>query len=169
MPVNAYAFVGMYSHALDAAANVLAKGAAHAAAGGVGESELLGWRLIDDMQPLTFQLKVICDFARQWPARVAGLPVPEDVAADLDVAGYQAALADAKAYLASLAPEQFEGCDDRDVTHTLGTGMTVTLPAGRWLTHFATTNLYFHLSTAYDILRSRGVPLGKADLFAGGL
>ena len=47
--------------------------------------------------------------------------------------------------------------------------MEPTLPAGRWLTVFATINLYFHLSTAYDILRAKGVPLGKPDLFAAGL
>jgi len=47
--------------------------------------------------------------------------------------------------------------------------MKPTLPSGQWLTVFATTNLYFHLSTAYGILRAKGVPLGKVDLFATGL
>jgi hypothetical protein len=47
--------------------------------------------------------------------------------------------------------------------------MEPTLPAARWLTVFATTNLYFHLSTAYGILRSKGVQIGKADLFSTGL
>ena len=47
--------------------------------------------------------------------------------------------------------------------------MEPTLPAAQWLTVFATTNLYFHFSTAYGILRSKGVPIGKIDLFASGL
>ena len=51
----------------------------------------------------------------------------------------------------------------------LGTGMEPTLPSGQWLTGFATTNIYFHLSTVYGILRSKGVQIGKIDLFAGGL
>ncbi|HEY5105786.1 MAG TPA: DUF1993 domain-containing protein [Caulobacteraceae bacterium] len=169
MAVNAYAFVGMYSHALDTAAHLLTKGAEFAAANGVGGTELLDWRLIDDMQPLAFQLMVVCNFSRQWPARVAGLPVPPDVGADLDLAGFRDAIAAAKTYLATLKPEQFEDRDELALTHTIGTGMTLTLPAGRWLTIFATTNLYFHLSTAYDILRSKGVQIGKPDLFAGGL
>ena len=169
MTVNLYSFVGMYAHALDAAANILGKGAAFAAANQVDERELLGWRLIDDMQPLSFQLGTVCNFSRQWPARVAGLPAPDDVSETLDVAGFQAAIADAKAYLAALTPEQFAGRDELPLTYTLGTGMTPTLPGGRWLTVFATTNLYFHLATAYDILRSRGVQIGKVDLFAGGL
>ncbi|HEY5071244.1 MAG TPA: DUF1993 domain-containing protein [Caulobacteraceae bacterium] len=169
MAVNAYSFVRMFSHALDTAAHLLAKGAEYASANGVGESELLGWRLIEDMQPLSFQLMVVCNFSRQWPARVAGLPVPKEVSADLDLAGFRNAIAEAKAYLATLKPEQFEGRDELPLTHTLGTGITPTLPGGRWLTIFATTNLYFHLSTAYDILRARGVRIGKADLFAAGL
>ncbi len=169
MTMNPYVFVGMYSHSLDTAAHLLAKGAQYASANGVSETQMLGWRLIEDMQPLSFQLMVVCNFSRQWPARVAGLPVPEDVTADLDVEGFQSAIADAKAYLAGLKPEQFDGRDEIPLTHTLGTGMAPTLPGGRWLTIFVTTNLYFHLSTAYDILRARGVQIGKADLFAGGL
>ena len=43
------------------------------------------------------------------------------------------------------------------------------MPSGQWLTVFATTNIYFHMSTAYGILRSKGVPIGKVDIFAGGL
>jgi hypothetical protein len=169
MTVNAYSFVQMYDHALSSAANLLTKGAAHAAAAGVSETEMLNWRLIEDMHPLSFQLKVVCNFSRQWLARFLGLPVPKDVGADLTVAQFQAAIADAKAYLATLTPEQFEGRDEVPLTVALGNGMEPTLPAGRWLTIFATTNLYFHLSTTYDILRAKGVQIGKPDLFAAGL
>ena len=170
MPVNAYSFVGMYAHALDAAAHLLIKGAEHAAANGVSDTDMLDWRLIEDMQPLRFQIMVVCNFSRQWPARVAGLPVPEGVSAELDLAGFKAAVADAKAYLAALRPDEFEGRDEAPLTIPIGDGdMKPTLAAGRWLTIFATTNIYFHLSTAYDILRARGVPIGKMDLFAAGL
>jgi len=169
MAVSLFTFVDLYDRVLASAAHILGKGVDHAKAIGVSETEMLGWRLIDDMQPLAFQLMVVCNFSQQWPARVAGLPVPEDVSADLDVAGFRAAIAASKAFLAALTPEQFAGRDDVPLTWTMGTGMTPTLPSGQWLTVFATTNLYFHLSTAYGILRSRGVPIGKADLFAGGL
>jgi hypothetical protein len=121
------------------------------------------------MAPLSFQLMVVCNFTRLWPARVAGLPLPAEVTADRDVAGFQAAIADAKAYLAALKPEQFAGRDEVPLTVTIGNGMEPTLPSAQWLTVFATTNIYFHLSTAYGILRSKGVQIGKIDLFAGGL
>ena len=68
-----------------------------------------------------------------------------------------------------LRAEQFEGRDAIPLTFAIGPGMEPTMEAGRWLTIFATTNLYFHLSTAYGILRAKGVPLGKVDLFATGL
>ena len=169
MTISLFSFVGMYGRVLDTAAHLLTKGAEHAAAGGVSESDLLDWRLIEDMQPLRFQLTVVCNFPRQWLARAAGMPVPDDVAADLDVAGFKAAIAEAKAYLAAFTPAQFAGRDDEPLTVTIGNGMSPTLPAGQWISVFATTNIYFHLSTAYGILRSKGVQIGKVDLFAGGL
>jgi hypothetical protein len=169
MAINLFSFVGMYTRVLDTAAHLLTKGADHAAAIGASEADMLDWRLIEDMQPLRFQMAVVCNFPRQWLARAAGLPVPDDVAADLDLAGFKAALAEAKAYLAALTPEQFVGRDDEPLTVTIGGGMSPTLPAGQWVSVFATTNLYFHLSTAYGILRSKGVQIGKIDLFAGGL
>ena len=170
MTVNAYSFVGMYDHVLVGTEHILTKGAAYAASIGVSESEMLDWRLIEDMQPLRFQVMVVCNFTRQWPARMLELPLPEGVDVDLNLAGFIAAIAEAKAYLAALTPEQFEGRDEAPLTIPIGDGqLKPTLPAGRWLSIFATTNIYFHYATAYDILRANGVPIGKMDLFAGGL
>ena len=169
MAINLFSFVGMYSKALDTAAHLLGKGVEHAAATGASEPELLEWRLIDDMAPLAFQLMVVTNFTRLWPARAAGLPLPTEVAADLSVAQFRAAIADAKAYLSAMTPDQFAGRDEAPLTVSLGTSMEPTLPAGQWITGFATTNIFFHLSTAYAILRSRGVVIGKPDLFPRGL
>lgn len=169
MAINLFSFVGMYTRVVDTAGHLLTKGADHAASTGVSEADMLDWRLIGDMQPLRFQLMVVCNFTRQWLARAADLPVPADIGGDLDVKGFKAALAEAKAYLAALTPEQFAGRDDLPLTVTIGNGMSPTLPVGQWVSVFATTNIYFHLSTAYGILRSKGVQIGKPDLFAGGL
>ncbi len=169
MTVDLYTFVGLYRRALDTAAHLLAKGVDHAKAAGEPEEAFLDWRLIEDMQPLRFQIMVVCNFTRQWPARVAGLPLPEDVTDDLTVAGFQQVIDGAKAYLAGLTPAQFEGRDEVPLTVTIGGDMTPTMPAAQWLTVFSTTNLYFHLSIAYAILRARGVQIGKVDLFPSGL
>ena len=155
MSVNLYTFVDLYTRVLDVAAHVLGKGVEHARTRGVSEGEMLDWRLIDDMNPLRFQLMVVCNFTRQWPARVAGLPLPEPFSADLDLAGFEAAIAEAKRYLAGLTPEQFAGRDEIPLTVDIGV-MEPTHPAGRWLTVFSSTNVHFHLDMAYAILRARG-------------
>jgi hypothetical protein len=162
-------FVGLFARQLATLEHLLDKGAEHAKASGASADDMLDWRLIEDMQPLRFQAMVVCNFSRLWPARAAGLPLPAEIGVDLDLAGFKAAIADAKSYLAALTPEQFAGRDDVPLTVTIGTGMEPTLPAAQWLTVFAATNLYFHLSTAYGILRSKGVAIGKIDLFASGL
>ena len=168
MTVSLFTFVDLYSKGLTTLDGLLTKGAAFAATKGVSEGGMLNWRLIDDMNPLSFQVIVVTNFSKQWPARVAGLPVPENIPEDLDLAGCKAEIANAKALLAGLKPEQFEGRGTVPVTFNLGM-MEPTLPGETWLTGFSTTNFYFHLSMAYAILRSRGVPLGKPDMFAGGL
>ena len=168
MSVNLFTFVGLYSRGLTTLAHVLDKGAALAKTKGVSEADMLEWRLIDDMNPLRFQVRSVINFARSWPARAAGLEIPADIPADLDFAGLKAAIEEAKTLLAGLTEKQFEGRDEVPLTVNLGQ-MEATLPAGQWLTGFATTNFYFHLSIAYAILRQRGADLGKRDLFAGGL
>lgn len=169
MTIDFHSFAGLYARALDTASHLLARGAEHAAAVGVSEADMLDWRLIDDMAPLRFQIMVVCNFPQQWLARAVDLPVPADVTDALDVAGFKDALARSKAFVTALKPEQFAGRDDVPLTVTLGNGLAPTLPAGQWVSVFATTNLFFHLSTAFGILRARGTPIGKVDLFAGGL
>lgn len=171
MTVSLFTFVDLFSRVAGTADHLLDRGAPFAREqGGTGE-EALDWRLIDTMNPLRFQVMVVCNFAGRWPPRVAGLPEPDEIGDQLDVAGFKAALANTRAYLATLTPQQFEGIDDLPRTFPIGPdgGMKPTMPAGQWLTVFATTNLYFHLTTMYAILRAKGVDLGKPDLFASGL
>ena len=168
MKVDLFSFVGLYAKGLDTLANILTKGAEHAAATGVPESELLAWKLAEDMFPLRRQAQIVCMFAAQWPARAAGLEAPPALEGESTLADLHAAIGDAKAYLAALKPEQFEDRDDVPLTREIGE-LKPTLPIGQWVSGFATTNFYFHLSMAYAILRTKGVPLGKRDFFAGGL
>jgi hypothetical protein len=168
LAVNLYTFVGMYTRGLGTLAHLLAKGEAFAQEKGIAPDEILQWRLIEDMNPLSFQVRTVVNFARQWPARAIGAELPADVPETADLAGLKAAIAEAQTYLADLKPEAFEGRGDRSLTVNLGQA-EFTLSVDQWITGFATTNFYFHLSTAYDILRARGVQIGKRDLFAGGL
>lgn len=166
--VNLYTFINLFDRQVGTLDHLLTKGAEFAKSQGQSEEAFLDWRLIDDMNPFRFQAMVICNFVRLWPARVAGLPLPAEIEDSLDLAGFRAAVADAKAYLAALKPEQFAGRDDVPLEVTIGNGMSPTLPSAQWLTVFANTNVYFHLSMAYAILRAKGVQIGKFDVFAGG-
>ena len=163
-----FTFINLFDRQVGALDHLLTKGAEFCLAQGQPQDAFLDWRLIDDMNAFRFQAMVVCNFVRLWPARVAGLPLPEEISDDLDLAGFRAAVADAKAYLAALKPDQFAGRDDVPLTVTIGNGMSPTLPSGQWLTVFANTNIYFHLSMAYAILRMKGVQIGKVDVFAGG-
>jgi len=165
--VNLFTFINLFDRQVGTLDHLLTKGAEFAKSQGQSEEAFLDWRLIDDMNAFRFQAMVVLNFVRLWPARVAGLPLPAEIGQDLDLAGFRAAVADAKAYLAALKPEQFAGRDDVPLNVDIG-GMAPTLPSGQWLTVFATTNIYFHLSVAYSILRMKGVEIGKRDVFAGG-
>lgn len=167
--VSLFTFVDLFSKDLATLEHVLNKGAEFAAGQGVTADQMLEWRLVEDMHPLRFQANIVINFSKQWTARAAGLPVPESIADNLDMAGLKAEIANARAFLGGLTAEQFAGRDDVTMKVTLGNGFEPELSAAQWLTGFATTNIYFHMSMAYAILRARGAPVGKVDLFAGGL
>jgi hypothetical protein len=169
MTITMFSFVGLYDRTLGSLAHLLGKGADFSTEQGLDPEAILDWRLIDDMHPLRFQAEVVISFSRQWTARAAGLEAPERLPDNLDLAGLRTAIATAQAELAALTPDQFAGRDDEALTFQITDTMAPTLPAGQWLSVFATTNIYFHLSIAYAILRVKGVPIGKIDLFAGRL
>src|SRR3954469_13332373 len=102
MKVRLFSFVGLYSQGLETLANILTKGAEHAAATGAPESDLLSWRLAEDMFPLRRQAQIVCTFPLQWPARAAGLPIPPSLEGESTVSDLQAAIVNAKAFLSDL-------------------------------------------------------------------
>jgi hypothetical protein len=169
MPVTLHTYVDLYDRTLTALAHLLDKGEAFAAAHDIATDDMLDWRLIDDMHPLRFQAGVVINFTRSWTARVVGQEAPANIDPASDLAGLRAGITDARAHLAALTPADFEGRDDVPLTVKITDTIEPTFPAGHWLTVFASTNIYFHLSMVYAILRMKGVPIGKIDLFAGRL
>jgi hypothetical protein len=169
MTIGIFTFIDLFDRALATADHLLTKGVERAAELGIGEREMLAWRLIGDMHPLGFQLMVVCNFSVLWPARVAGLELPEAVTPDLDVVGFRKAIADSRAFLAGLSADQFAGRDDLPLTYQIMPDMAPTFSGGHWLSVFAMTNIQFHVTTAYGILRANGAKIGKPDMFARGL
>ena len=168
MAVTLFSFVEMYAKGLTTLQHILDKGRAHAAATGIDEREMLEWRLVEDMFPLWRQAQIVAVFGSRWPSRSAGLPEVDEPSGEMSFDQLFALIAKSRAALADLTPAQFEGKGSEPFTMDLGV-MKPNMPIEQWVTGFATTNFYFHLSIAYAILRQRGVPLGKPDLFAGGL
>ena len=151
--------VGAFSRTLGAFEGVLAKGRGHCEARGVSLEDILEARLIEDMLPLRFQ--IICVAHHSLGALLGveegGFGSPTLNGQDFD--DLQAMIAEAREGLLEYAPETVDGLAERPVR--LGNIRTFT--GERFLLSFSLPNFYFHAATAYDILRMRGVPIGKRD------
>jgi len=148
--------------ALGALAKVLEKGAAFAAARKIDEAVLLNARLAPDMFALTRQVQIASDTAKGCAARLAGLEVPSWPDTETSFAALQDRLTRTIDYLGGIAPEQIDGSESRPITLKFRTGEAHFDGIG-YLTGFVLPNVYFHCTTAYDILRHNGVELGKRD------
>jgi len=157
-----------WDKALGTADHLISKVKVLAEREGISEDEVLDWRLAPDMYPLRSQLQFVADLAWSWSTRAVGLEVPSASEVQGGTTELRELVASVRKCLTSMTIEQFEGRDGMEFTVNLGI-IEPTMPLGRWVLGFANTNILFHLSIAYAILRSRGVTVGKADLFAGGL
>ena len=144
---------------------VLAKAAAHAEARKIDPDALLKARLYPDMFPLVRQVQIAADFAKGAAGRLAGaeLPVYED--SEASFADLQARLDKTIAFVEGLQASAIEGSEDRDVT-LVRRGESQTFKGKAYLFEQALPNFWFHVTTAYAILRHNGVELGKKDFLA---
>jgi hypothetical protein len=151
---------------LNAITAVLDKAAAHAAAKKVDMAVVLGWRLAPDMFPLTRQVQIICDQAKNGSARLAGIEPPkfEDTETTLDQ--LKERIAKTLAFLKTLDKAAIDASSEREITFPLGTNKGQ-MKGADYLTHFVLPNFYFHLTTAYGLVRSCGVDIGKRDFIGG--
>jgi hypothetical protein len=141
---------------------ILEKGAAFAAAKKIDESVLLNARLYPDMLPMGRQIQIAADFAKGCCARLAGIEIPKYDDNEKTFADFQARIDKTLAFVASIKPEQIDGSEGRDINITIA-GNPVSFKGQPYLVHFAMPNFYFHLTTAYAILRHNGVEVGKGD------
>ncbi|MBV8048188.1 MAG: DUF1993 domain-containing protein [Paludibacterium sp.] len=162
------ASVPVFKHMLCSMSAILRKAAAHAEAKKIAPEALLNARLFPDMYPLTRQVQIATDQAKGCVSRLAGVEIPsyEDTETTFDE--LQARIAKTLAYLDGLSPAQFDGSESRDITLTVR-GEPMTFKGAHYLLQWVFPNFYFHLTTAYDILRHNGVEVGKRDFLAGGV
>lgn len=141
---------------------ILEKAAAHAAARKIDESTLLNARLFPDMFPLTRQVQIATDFARGTGARLSGVEPPPVEDKEQSFAELIVRVDVAIAYLRTLPAAQIDGSEARQITRTIR-GTPKTFDGLVYLVQYALPNFYFHLTTAYAILRHSGTELGKGD------
>jgi hypothetical protein len=150
------------TRALSSLAAILDKAAAYAETRKVDPAALLGTRLFPDMLPLATQIQIANDIAQGGAARLAGAEVPVFEQKQRTFAEWIAATRGTIAYLESLKPAQFEGSEDRTVTWQTRTS-TKNMQGTPYLFHHVLPNVFFHITTAYDILRQAGLEIGKLD------
>ncbi|ULQ47616.1 DUF1993 domain-containing protein [Flagellatimonas centrodinii] len=150
------------SRALQNLKTVLGKAAAHAEAQGWDAAVLLQARLFPDMFPLVRQVQIATDMAKGCGARLTGAEVPSWPDDEIDFAGLQARIDRACELLAGLDPTAFDGAADRAITLKTPRG-ELAFTGLSYLQGFVLPNVYFHCTTAYNLLRHNGVPLGKRD------
>ncbi len=166
-PLSMYqAFVPGVSNTLQALAQVLAKGAAHCEARKIDPAAFLQARLFPDMFPLVKQVQIACDMAKGGVARLAGIDNPKFDDTETSFADLQARIDRTLAFMRSVSPEQIDGSEGKAITLTLPS-RTIEFTGQQYLTAFVIPNVYFHATTAYNLLRQGGVELGKRDFLGG--
>jgi hypothetical protein len=156
------ASVPVFVRALNNLAVILDKAAAQAEARKIDAAVLINYRLYPDMLPLAKQIQIATDGAKGGVARLAGGEPPKYEDNETSIPELIARLRKTVAYLESIKPEQIDGSEDKTVTWKTQT-TTRNMQGMPYLLSHVTPNVYFHVTTAYDILRHCGIEIGKQD------
>jgi len=159
--------VETFTHALGNLSLILEKAGANAAQRKFDPNVLLTARLAPDMLPLTRQVQIASDIAKNSVARLAGQQPPRFEDTESSIEQLRARIARTIDFLNSVPASALEGSETRDVKLPLGE-RTLEFKGADFLQRWAIPNVFFHVVTAYDILRHNGVELGKRDYLNGG-
>lgn len=163
MKVSMYeASIPTFLHTLRSLKAILEKGVAHAETKKFESTLLATTRLAPDMLPLTRQVQIATDAAKGAAARLTGVDPPKFEDNETTMADLIARVGKTIDYLQGFKPEQFEGSEDRTITIPTPR-QTFTFQGLVFLRHWALPNFFFHVTTAYNLLRHNGVELGKGD------
>jgi hypothetical protein len=157
------ASVPVFRHLLSAMAGVLAKGEAHARETGLEPDNLLQARLYPDMFPLVKQVQIACDFAKSVSARLADVEMPAFADEEQGFADLHERIARTLGFIDGLDPLLFEGSEEREIVLRPGTPKERRFDGKAYLLQYGLPQFFFHVTTAYALLRHSGVPVGKLD------
>jgi uncharacterized protein len=156
------ASVDVFAPMLSNLAAILDKALALAQAKKIDPAVLLGARLAPDMFPLLRQVQLASDFAKNSTARLAGQDPPRFADEEQTFEDLQARIARTLDFLKTVPASALEGAETRDIRLPLR-DRTLEMKGLPYLQRFALPNFFFHVTTAYDILRHNGLELGKRD------
>ena len=157
------ASVPLFQQMLTALGGVLAKADSFAAERKIEPAALLQARLFPDMFPLARQVQVACDFATSVSARLAGAEVQVYEGGDQTFADLQQRINATLAFIAGLDAARFEGSEARELVLRPGTPKERRIGGQAYLLAYGLPQFFFHVTTAYDLLRHNGVEIGKKD------
>lgn len=152
----------VFKTGFDALSAILGKAEAYATERKIEPAVLVGWRIASDMFPLGRQIQIATDQAKNGSARLAGVEAPRFEDDETTIEQLRDRLTRTVAFLGSLDAKAIDASGDREITFPLGPKKG-TMRGADYLHHFVLPNYYFHLTTAYAILRQCGVPIGKND------
>lgn len=154
--------VPVFVRALGVLSELLKKAEAHAEEHGMVKDALVSARLADDMLPLMAQIQRASDTSKLSVERLSGVAAPKFDDNETSFAQLQERIANTLAYINSVPASAFEQSETREVKLNFGSFQPA-FQGDAYLLTFALPNFFFHIVTAYDILRNQGVPVGKRD------
>ncbi|MEN9409618.1 MAG: hypothetical protein RL216_1592 [Pseudomonadota bacterium] len=154
--------IAVYDRFLGNLSKLLTKAEAHCTARNIKPEAMLTFRLFPDMFPFVKQVQLSCDFAARAAARLAGEEPKSFPDTETSFAELQDRIAAARGYIAGFDPARYEGAETRDIRIKIR-GNEVTMDGETFLNLYSLPQFYFHIATAYNILRHNGVEVGKGD------
>ncbi|MEH1802368.1 MAG: DUF1993 domain-containing protein [Nostoc sp.] len=163
MTISMYkASIPVFIRTLNNLANILEKGAIYAETKKIDPSVLINSRLSPDMFPLSKQVQIASDITNRGAARLAGIEAPKFEDNETTFSQLIDRIHQTISHLNTLKSDQIDGSEEREITLQMRDN-TLSFQGMPYLFYFVLPNLYFHVTTAYDILRHCGVELGKGD------
>jgi hypothetical protein len=156
------ASVPVFIRALNNLAAILEKGVAHASSRKIDEAVLLNSRIFPDMFPLVRQVQLATDTARSGAGRLAGAEFPAYADNETTFAELATRIQNTVKYLETLQAAQIDGSEDRTISWQ-SRSSTKSMQGQPYLFNHLLPNIYFHITTAYNILRHNGIEVGKKD------
>jgi hypothetical protein len=155
--------VPVFKQLLNSLSDILTKADALASQKKIEPKVLLDARLFPDMFPLSRQVQIATDFAKSVSARLAGVDVPSYDDNEQTFTELQRRIGMTLAFIESLTPAQFEGAEMREILLRPGTPKERIMVGHSYLSHYGLPQFFFHVTTAYAILRHNGLEIGKSD------